>query len=138
MHATWESAHNSIMTRPSPSTEAQLISKLLRTWHLNVADRKALANRSVSSRQLTQQLEQEVLRDGRYPEHWTEDTHFEGGLLKLEVDGSYSIYWKAEVGMGRSQLLDTQHFADLPEACASYARRFFGSSVDGVPITWES
>ena len=118
------------------SAEYQLTAKLVRSWHLDAQEREALPEGEAKGSLVIAALVDAAERDGWYPASWRPNDAFDGGLIEVVPDGTYQVHWKVESGVGRFELLQTQAYATLREACEAYASRFFGPSIDGIPVNW--
>jgi hypothetical protein len=120
----------------------ELARKLVTTGHLSVPERRALLGANPVPGSLLCSTILSILKDqGSFPPQWRAGDPFEGGLIEVATDGSWSITWKAEVGMLRYEVIEIQKFstvASLPRTVRSYAQRFFGSNIDGVKVDWDA
>ena len=123
------------MSQPS---ESELIAKLVAYWHLDARERKALPNGEAKGSLVVAAVERSVVKAGCYPITWRPDSGFDGGLVERQANGSCIVYWKAEVALARFELQEAIAYSSLRKACTAYARRFFGSNIDGVRINWVS
>lgn len=119
------------------SIEQDLVAKLVRLWHLSAPERRQLPLSEVKGSLVIAAVAEVVGEDGWYPSTWRPDQPFDGGLIERTAANTYIVHWKAEVGVGRFELQETQSFRTPADASEAYAKRFFGAAIDGVPINWE-
>ena len=120
------------------SREEALIRKLVETWHLNVPGRRALPLHEVRGSRIVAAIADLVEESGWYPVSWRPDMGFDGGLIEKRSHDLFLVHWKREVGVLRFETVETLGYNDRAKACEAYARRFFGDSIDGVPINWQT
>jgi hypothetical protein len=116
--------------------ERELAAKLVASWHLNVAERRAIPHGSLPGSLLVAEIGALVEAKGQYPVDWRLDEDFHGGLIERLSGRGCQINWKAECGVSRYELQAVQEFASVAEAAREYAIRFFRSNFDGIPIDW--
>src|SRR5687768_14710976 len=117
----------------NPQTETSaLVRKLVGTFHLNVPERAAFRGASVSGSLVKAAVLALLLENGAYPPQWRDSPAYDGGLVLLGDDGSCSVTWMGEVGIGRFEVVDRERFESAAEAVAAYAPRFFGRAIDGI------
>jgi hypothetical protein len=81
-------------------------------------------------------IQQVLGSEGWFPARWRPDDRFDGGLIELRDDGSCRVYWKGEVSYSRYELISVQDFGSAREAAEAFAKKFFGGSIDGIPLDW--
>jgi hypothetical protein len=121
-----------------PQNEGSLIYKLATTWHLNVPERRALPGGVARGNLVIAAIQQVVESEGWFPAHWRPHELFDGGLIELREDGSCRIYWKTEVSYSHYDLTSVQDFGSARDAAEAFAKKFFGESIDGIPLDWST
>ncbi|GAA0539402.1 hypothetical protein GCM10008941_18990 [Rhizomicrobium palustre] len=116
----------------------ELARKLVSTFHLSMPERAAFGADPVPGSLLRSAILSVLIERGTFPPKWGRDAPYDGGLIEANPDGSCSITWKAESGVMRSEVIGVQNFASPTEAVVAYAERFFGSSIDGMPVDWRA
>lgn len=116
--------------------ETELVRKLAISWHLSVPERRALPGGKAKASLVFAAIEESLTENGWFPPSWRPDQAFEGGVIEQLPDGKFQIHWKAEVGLYRYELLSVQKCGSMRDAVTTFVRRFFGSSIDAVPIDW--
>lgn len=117
-------------------TESALAEKLLRTLHLNVAERSSLTGGRVRFSSLAAAAERYLASRRCLPEGWTPDLEYDGVVLALRDDG-YWMHDRAEIGVMRFSPPRSWRAGSLHEAVRYYLERVGdGSGQDGVPIAW--
>lgn len=118
--------------------EQSLIRKLVTSWHLSVAERRALPNHTAKVSMVCRMIADHLSERASYPQDWTSDEGFDGGLIELKSDGRCDIHWMAEVGMMRFELKETVHHEDALDAAKAWLKRMFPKDIDGVPLDWNA
>jgi hypothetical protein len=94
-----------------PTTEADLVRKLVATWHLNVPERRRLPGGRVKASLILDAIEEELRAGGWYPAGTRPEDDFAGRLIEQTADGTCRIYWKYEVSFQRYELCGVQESA---------------------------
>ena len=118
--------------------EDKLVRKLATSWHLSVPERRALPGGKAKASLIYSIIEESLATGGWFPPSWRPDQPFEGGVIEHGSDGTFRIHWKAEIGVSRFELISVQECCSMREAVEAFVRRFFGESIDAVPIDWNA
>ena len=118
--------------------ERSLICKLVTSWHLSVAERRALPEQTARVSEVCRAIADYLLEETSYPHGWTTEEGYDGGLIELKSDGSCEIHWMVEVSMMRFELQEIVHHDDALDAAKAWLKRMFPKDIDGVPLDWNA
>jgi hypothetical protein len=125
------------MSRSHDDHVLPLLGRLVRTFHLNVPDRRLLPWGRLPATMLCRAVIAEVKQDGVLPPEAVARDGFNGGILTIARDGNWTIQWWVECGVGRTTLLRTETFEVPDIAAAAWLKGMFpGDDIDGLPIDW--
>jgi len=114
----------------------ELIDKFVKEWHLSVPEQRTLPPSGLPGNRIVARISAILQSDGHYPFDWQPSDAFDGGLI-VRGNSDFTLYWKAEVGVGRYELTETETTDDPGVAARSWARRFLGDEFDGIKINWK-
>ena len=113
-----------------------LVDKFVKEWHLSVPEQRMLPPAGLPGSSIVECISAILQSEGRYPFDWQPSDPFDGGLIVTGNSG-FTLYWKAEVGVGRYELIETQETDDPDVAARTWATRFLGDEFDGIKINWK-
>jgi hypothetical protein len=116
--------------------ERELAQKFVKTWQLNVPERRTLRDKSLRGSLIVDAIIQELQANGWYPIDWRPDHRFDGGLVELLSGNTCRVYWKSEVGVSSFDFINIENYELLSEGVRAYGIEFFGANFDGIPIDW--
>ncbi len=124
--------------------EYDLVRKLVRTWHLNVPERRALPNPKVRASIMCQVIAEDLRETGWHPEPLDDlseegEGDRSGGTIQLLPDGSCKIHWQGQVGVSRFERFPSTRHEDATTAARVLLWSYFGSigHIDGILIDWD-
>jgi hypothetical protein len=116
--------------------ERDLAEKFVKTWQLNVPERRTLRTTPLSGSLIVDAIIEQLQANGWYPVDWRPDQGFDGGLIELLSPTTCRVYWKVEAGVSRFELLNVETFDSLFSGVRAYGIKFFGPNFDVIPIDW--
>ena len=120
-------------------TRAELVQKLVATWHLNVDERRAFAAAPLKRAEIESAVAEALARDGVYPEAARAGadgrTGYEGSYLVAREDG-WQLHWQRAHPLYPGHIVEAtkRHFGDRDEAIGSYIEEVWKGQIDGIPI----
>ena len=118
-------------------TELEVTEKLLRKFHLNVAERKFLPDGKVKMSTIKKVINK-ILRDAKwFPENWRPDFPFTGALLEFQSDNKIMLYKKAEVSLLNYQITKKEEYTNFDNAIENFIIFMFNREIDGIKIDYD-
>jgi hypothetical protein len=118
--------------------ERALVRKLVTTWELSAAERRALPSRKARA-SLACQAIADVLSEGCwFPPNRRPDQGFDGGLIERRPDGTFALHWKAGGGTTRLGASSVEPYPTAADAAREWLRRTCPRDIDGVDLDWAS
>ena len=109
-----------------------LIEKLIRSYHLNVEERKGLSPQLRRS-EIQAVIAKAVESKGFFPRQHADG--YQGELRALITTATgYDVIWTTEVSLNRYAVVSRNSYSNLKEAVTDYARQEYKSSIDGIPV----
>ena len=121
-----------------PTSEKELIRKLVDTCHLNVPERRGLPGGRAKASLILDAIEETLRTGGWFPSGMRPEDDYAGGLIELSPDGHCKIYWKSEFSFLRYELDAVGDFETAREAARTLIRATFGEQIDGIAIDWDA
>lgn len=124
--------------RPQNTREYELTEKLLKTFHLNIPERKELFHGKVKFSVIQLVIKVNIDANGWFPADWRPDQPFFGGLLETLPENKIKLYHKEEASFENYKIVNIDIYNDIEEAIIKFLKITFGNKIDDIPIDYEA
>jgi hypothetical protein len=118
--------------------ERGLVRKLVTTWELSAAERRALPNRKSRASLACQAIADVLSEGGWFPPYRRPDQGFDGGLIERRPDGTFALHWKSGGATTRLGASPVAPYPTAADAAREWLRRTCPRDIDGVDLDWAS